>query len=244
MHISGSSRNPRWHRQPIREQPCRAQSTPSSAAPSSAISRSCVSMTAASANSARTHRHQQTRRRGRVRVAVRRRKLGPVPAVAMPEARQCRPPTRRGRCHEGGSHRTTQTCVSHIDLDTTFTFASCGEADHLKKMGGAERYPSSSPRALELMGINPRSTHPTARNACPFARITMCFAAAVFTAGACHRMPRCADPLLHIDAVDDNDVSFSSLVVLMPPHRCRNTNLTAPMTRSFGPILPPCKTYG
>ena len=22
MHISGSSRNPRWHRQPIREQPC------------------------------------------------------------------------------------------------------------------------------------------------------------------------------------------------------------------------------
>ena len=25
--------------------------------------------------------------------------------------------TRRGRWHEGGSHRTTQTCVSDIDLD-------------------------------------------------------------------------------------------------------------------------------
>lgn len=25
--------------------------------------------------------------------------------------------TRVGRWHEGGSHRTTQTCVSHIDLD-------------------------------------------------------------------------------------------------------------------------------
>ena len=43
---------------------------------------------------------------------------GPLPqwrCLKLANIRSAR--TREGRCHEGGSHRTTQTCVSTIDLD-------------------------------------------------------------------------------------------------------------------------------
>jgi hypothetical protein len=43
---------------------------------------------------------------------------GPLPqwrCLRLANVRQARP--RAGRWHEGGSHRTTQTCVSDIDLD-------------------------------------------------------------------------------------------------------------------------------
>jgi hypothetical protein len=38
--------------------------------------------------------------------------------MALPAARPCaRCPHAQGHWHEGGSHRTQQTCVSEIDLD-------------------------------------------------------------------------------------------------------------------------------
>jgi hypothetical protein len=43
---------------------------------------------------------------------------GPLPqwrCLRLANVRDARP--RAGRWHEGGSHRTTQTCVSNIDLD-------------------------------------------------------------------------------------------------------------------------------
>ena len=88
-------------------------------------------MTAASANCARTS-SAPTRRGEEVVLAWQfgGESSGPLPqwrCLKLANVSNARP--REGRWHEGGSHQTTQTCVSDIDLDINVHVRKRGKAN-------------------------------------------------------------------------------------------------------------------
>ena len=82
---------------------------------------------------------------------------GPLPqwrCLKLANVSDARP--REGRWHEGGSHQTTQTCVSDIDLDINVHVRKRGEAN--AAVAGQAKRLDPNPRARRAMGVASNAT--------------------------------------------------------------------------------------